>query len=513
MNRFRGVLAALAVLAVVAAACGGDGDDGGGGGTAAGGGGDGGGGDRITIALGSEPTTLDPQARDDGGERAVNDNIYETLVSRDREGALQPLLATAMPTQVDATTWEVKLQEGITFQNGNPFNADTAAFSIERIIDPEFNSEQSSFFEGITGAEAVDPTTVRITTEGPDPVFPARLVTIKMVDPEEAGQDDFAENPVGTGPYTFVQWDRGQQVMLEANEDYWGDAPSIPNVTYKFVEEPGTRLSGLTAGDFDIIQNLLPEDVDRAPKAARVVGIEHPVMVLNTMEGPTADPQVREAMNLAVDKEAIVNDLYGGLATVDNCQTQSPSFFGYNESLEPKPYDPERAKQLIEDAGAAGQTVQIISTSGRWLKDRELTEAVANYWTEAGLQVDVQFFELSEYLDRIFDRSNRPSTYFVSSGNELLDASRQMAAYVDMEGVGASNDDAELTALVRQAAVETDEAARLELYQQITQEVCDESLYAFLINVEDTYGLSERVNWEPRVDAKILVSEMELSGS
>jgi len=499
------ILGTILGLALVAAACGDDGEEGGGSD-----GGDGDGGSSITIALGSEPTTLDPQIREDGGERAVNDNVYETLLARNADGELEPKLAAEMPTQVDETTWEVTIREGIEFHNGEVLDAAAVAASFERIIDPELASEQASFFEGITAIEAVDETTVRFTTEGPDPVFTSKLYWIKVVAPEHSQESDFAENPIGTGPYKFVEWNRGQDLTIEANADYWGDAPEIQEVTYRFVSEAGTRLSGLLSGEFDLITNLLPEDVDRAPKHASVLGLEHPVMILNAMEGATADVRVRQAMNYAVDKEALAEDLYGGFAQIDECQILSPSYTGFNEDLQAYPYDPERAKELIAEAGAEGATVDVVSTAGRWLKDREITEAVAGYWTEAGLTVNVQIFEFDEYLDRLFDRGTRAPAIFVTSSNELLDAARVTASYYNLNGVGASNNDEELASLLEQAATETDEAARDDLYAQATQTACDEAYFSFLLNIEDVYGMSERLVWEPRVDAKLIVSEMSV---
>jgi peptide/nickel transport system substrate-binding protein len=500
--------AVLVLLSLIVAACGSDGDDNEG----SGGNGNGdGGGEEITIALGSEPTTLDPQIREDGGERAVNDNVYETLVARDKDGELKPSLAAEMPTQVDDTHWEVKLRDGIKFHNGVALDAEAVAKSFERIIDPELKSEQSSFFEGIEKIEAVDESTVRFTTKGPDPVFPARLYWIKVIEPGHAEDADFAENPIGTGPYKFVEWQRGQQVVIEANDDYWGDKPTIQKVTYKFVEEPGTRLSGLSAGEFDLITNLLPDDVDRAPKSAHVMGLEHPVFILNSFEGVTADLKVRQAMNLAIDKDSLAKDLYGGFARVDDCQILSPSFFGYNPDLKPYDYDLEQAKQLIDEAGATGKTVTMISTSGRWLKDRELTEAVANFWTEAGLKVDVKIFEFDEYLNRLFDRTTRGPAIFVTSSNELLDAGRQLNAFYHMDGVGGSNKDTAMSAEIDAAAVETDTAKREQMYHEITKNACDQAYFAFLLNIEDVYGMSKQLQWEPRVDAKLIVSEMSLS--
>ncbi len=174
----------------------------------------------VAIAIGSEPTTLDPQLRDDGGERAINDNIFETLMVHATDGALSPGLAASAPTQLGQDMWEVKLREGISFHNGEPFNADAVVYSVNRIINPEFNSEQASFFASITGAEKIDDLTVGISTNGADPILPARLYWMKMVPPGAAEADGFAANPVGTGQYKFVEWDHGNMITLQANEAY-----------------------------------------------------------------------------------------------------------------------------------------------------------------------------------------------------------------------------------------------------------------------------------------------------
>ena len=414
----------------------------------------------ITIILAGEPTTLDPQIRDDGNERAVSDNIYETLMARTPEGELVPGLAAGEPTQVDETTWQFTLREGITFHNGEPFNAESVVASVDRIIDPDFASEQVSFFATISGAEAVDDTTVNILTTEPDPILPARMYWMKMVPATASGDAAFAENPSGTGPYQFVEWVRGDHVTLEANPDYWGDTSNVARVTFRFVPEAGTRLSALIAGDADVITNLQPEDVGSAPQSASVTGLEHPMLIINTTEGATADVRVRQAMNLAVDKQAMADELFGGNATVDQCQILSETFFGYNPDLEAYGYDPDAARALIAEAGAEGATVELIGTSGRWLKDREVVEVVGNFLTEVGLVPEVQIFEFDEYLNRLFG-DIRPPVIYVTSSNELLDADRQLSAYYHLDGIGASNDDAELAGWIDDARSETDVAARV----------------------------------------------------
>ncbi len=465
----------------------------------------------INVAIGSEPSTLDPQLRDDGGERQVNDNIYETLMARTATGELVPGLAAAVPAQVDETTWEFRLREGVSFHNGEPFNADAVVASVARVIDPANNSEQMAYFGTIAGAEKVDDHTVHIKTSGPDPILPSRMYWMKMIPPGYAADGDLAGAPVGTGPYKFVSWNRGTDITLEANADYWDGAPQIDEVTYRFVVEPGTRLSGLMAGEFDVITNLLPEFTSAVPKFAAVPGLETSVFVLGVDNELTSDPKVREALNLAIDRQAMADGLFLGYATVARGHHVNPSAFGFNESIEPYAYDPERARALIEEAGATGKTLQVIGESGRWLKDREQIEAVAAYWAETGLAVDVQIQEFSQYLDSLMGDGPRPDSIFIANSNELLDADREASFIYHMDGAAASNSDAEMAAMIDEARITTDVVKRQELYDAIFQKGHDLNYTVPLFNLQDIYGMSTRMEWQPRADAKLIIKEMSVT--
>ena len=469
----------------------------------------------ITIALGSEPTSLDPHLVDDGGERAINDNVYETLLARTPDGELVPGLAADLPTQLDDTTWQFTLREGVTFHNDEPFNADSVVATVDRMIRliEAGVTDNSGFFGSLTGAEAVDEYTVNITTNGPDGVLPSRMYWLKMVPASAADSDDLSEAAAGTGPYTFVEWVRGERVQLAANPDYWNGAPSITTVDYTFVTESGSRFAGLLSGDYDLITNLSPSDVDRAPQVATAQGQEHPMLILDADEGITADVNVRKALNMAVDKDAIAESLFGGFAVIDQGQILSPSILGFNPDLAPYPYDPEMAAQLIEEAGVAGQTITLVGeSSGRWLLDAELVQAVAGYWESAGLVVDLQLPEFGQYLDVLFDRENRADAIFVSSSNDILDADRQFSTYLQAGGIGSSNSDADMSALIDEGRAEVDATAREGIYQEVNQIAFDQAYLLNIINNEDIYGLSERMQWTPRVDSKLLVSEMSVTG-
>lgn len=462
----------------------------------------------ITVAVSSEPTTLDPQLVDDGSERAVNDNIYETLMARTPSGELIPGLAESMPTQSDSNAWRIKLRPNIKFSNGEPFDADAVVFSVKRNVDPKFGSKQISYFAGITEAKKVDDLTVDVITQGPDPILPSRMYWMKMVPPGAASKSDFAQSPVGTGPYKFVKWTRGSSIQLAKNDGYWGGAPPIDTISYRFIGEAGTRLAGLMAGEFDIISNLLPEFAGRAPKAAVVQGLEQPIMILSAISGITKDERVRQALNYAIDKDAIAVGLYGSHASISQGQLLAPSYFGFDKETKAYPYDLAKAKALLKEAGAQGKTLTVVGPAGRWLKDRELVEAVAQMWTEAGLKVDVKIFEFGEYLKRLFDRNTRADAIFVSNSNELMDADRPLSAYYSLSGPGSSNDDAAMKADIDAARTETDPVKRAALYHKIISHARDKAYFAWLVVLSDLYGTSARLQWTPRTDAKLLVKEM-----
>ena len=470
--------------------------------------------DGITIAIGSEPTSLDPHAVDDGGERAINDNVYETLLSRTAAGELVPMLATALPTAVDDTTWEFDLRDGVTFHDGTPFNADAVVATVNRII--RMSNEKKTdlgIYDVLAGATKVDDDTVRIATKGPDALLSARLTWLKIVAPSAEQQDDISEASNGTGPYVFGSRQTGVSVSLTANPKYWGGAPKIASVTFEFVSEPSTRLAGLKSGKYDLITNLAPAFVKEAPKVAKVLGQEHPVVILNADGGITADKNVRLALNLAIDRATIVDAVYGGFAVVDPGQYLSPPILGFNPAVQAYPYDPDQAKQLIKEAGAEGKTITLVGeSSGRWLNDKDLVELIAGYWTEAGLNVDLQTPEFSAYLDVLFNREARPDSIFVSSSNDILDADRQLTAEFQKDGIEASNSDAEMSALIDQARAELDTTKREALYHQVIQHAHDQAYFVNLVNNEDIYGTSTRLEFTPRVDSKIIVGEMSLAG-
>ena len=470
----------------------------------------------ITIAIGGEPSTLDPLVRDDGNERAVTQSIFETLMGRTPDGKrLYPKLAVAAPKRVSGSAWRFRLRPGIKFTDGEPFNADSVVASVKHVLDPKAASEQVGYLGSLKGARKVNNLTVDILTKGTDPILPSRMYWLRMIPANWKSLPGFAEKPVGTGPYIFSEWARGDHITLTANPSYWGSPkPSIQTVTYKFVPEGSTQLAGLASGSFNLITNLIPEDAKRAPKAIAVRSTEHPIFILNARPGSqvTANAKVRQAMNLAVDKNAIADKLFLGYATVDAGQLLSPSAFGFDPRTKAYGYDVARAKQLIDQAGATGQTVNIVGESGRWLKDRELIESAAQFWRAIGLQVDVKFYAFPQYLNRLFDQKTRPDVIFVSSSNELYDADRPFTTYYEPSGIGASNTDQQLQKWIDSARTELNVNKRTALYHAAIRKARQQAYFVWLVNYQGLWGMSKNLSWQPRSDGFIFVNTMRLAG-
>ncbi len=509
-QRMLGVLVIL-VLAVVAAC--GDDDDGGGAEGATGGGGDDG--DlSVTIALEAEPRTLDAQITQDGQMRRVAENIFERLVDRDLNdpGELVPRLAAELPERIDDTTWEVTLREGVTFHNGEPFNAESAAWSINRELDPEYDSELLSQIETIDRAEVVDEYTIRLITKGPDPVVPSRLYMIQQVPLEYSKDEAFARDPVGTGPYEFVEWVAGDHIDIARYDDYWGEAPQIESARFRFLPENQSRVAGLQSGEIDVAMGIAPESTGDVPQVITLDGLEYPYIRLKNYEGPFQDERVRQAVAYAVNVPEYIETIYDGNASQAQCQTNGPAVFGFNEDLEPYPYDPEMAEQLLAEAGYDGEAARIIAPTGRWLKFEELAEAIQADLRAVGLNVTVEQIQFDPWLTEFIQHPDegQPDGAISSTTNELFDADR-LSSLVGETGAVSSYIDPELEAKLAEARTELDLDVREQAYQDIAVEICEEAANVPMLTFKDIYGAAENLEWTPRIDGTARVEEMTLN--
>jgi peptide/nickel transport system substrate-binding protein len=484
-----------------------------GGGTNTGGKSGGGTSKNIVIALQDEPSTLDPQTAEDGQQFDVTVNINETLLDRknDAETTIYPLLAADMPKQINTTTWEIKVRDGISFTNGEPFNAAAAAYSINRIINPKLNSAQLSIFTGIKNAKAVDDTTLRVTTDGFDPVFDSQMARLTMVPPKASAQKGFASNPVGTGPYMFVRWDRGQDVVIKANPNYWGDTkPTIPQATFRFIGQSNSATAALKTGEVQLATNIPPELTATVPQVISRDGLEFPIVRLKNYAGPLKDPRIRQAMNYAIDKDALAKNLFSGYATVAQCQTLDQADAGFDSSLQAYPYDPAKAKQLLQEAGYHGEPISFLGVTGRWLKDNEMEQAILGYLKAVGMNIKPKIFPFNSYIPQFVKSQSdgQPDAAFVSASNELSDAS-QISSYYAKDGSLSSYVNDSVTNALKQAQTEQDTTKRNQLFSQALTTGCkDDPVDIFTVNLKDIYGAAKDLKFSPYLDGGLRINTM-----
>lgn len=465
----------------------------------------------VTIAVGADLQSLDPHAWQDFPGRMIYGNIYESLLKRTADGQdLEPYLASAMPTQVDDLTWEFELREGVTFADGSTFDAADVVYSIERVTDPEFDSQQLSLFNTIAEVTSVDDHLVRITTEEPDPVLPARMALLLIMPEDGADAAGFPdEELVGTGPYRLAAREPDIRTVIEKRPDYWGDNQAGPDrMVQRVIAESSTRVAALEADEVDVVVQLSPDQTDLVPRVEAVTSTESMLLRLKARSGLLADEQLRDAVNIAIDRRSIVDSLFGGHAQPSKCQIAAPTVFGHNPELEVPEYQPERARQMIQDAGAAGETLELTAFAGRFAKDRETAQSVAQYLTDAGFNVDLEFPSQGTAAQQLLQEQFFPHAFQFSSNTELLDIAKQTQWLVsDGQFSGGSNE--RIDELAAEAASELDRDRRRELYHELAEVACDDASNIYLYYTQDLYGLSPDLDWQPRPDGLIYLTEMQ----
>ena len=468
---------------------------------------------RVTIAVTTEPSTLDPQAVNDRSSRVVTANLFESLLGRDASTALVPVLATGYEV-VDDDTWRFTVREGVTFHDGQALNAQAVADSLNRMLHPDYSTQRDSYIENITVAEVVDEFTVDIHTDGVNATIPLQIAQLPVIAPGTG--DTVGENPVGTGPFVFESWDRGQQITGVRNADYWGEAPSIDAFTVRFIPDKQTSLAALQAGEVDLVLDILPEQVPLVPQALSVPATEYSYLALNALRPDLAPPEIRVAMNLAVDKELIAETLYEGYARPNDAQHLSPGMLGYNPDIGPFPYDPDQAREIMESFGWNEDNplfLEIYAPIGRYLRGVETTQAVATMLNDVGFDTEVRLAEWTRFRAGSRIRGDQPGAYDMRYGwnsNEWFDGARTRNFLV-CGGSSSKLCDELVTDLFEQAGSTTDQELRNILYQRAWARLHENPHAIYLLQQDLIYGATERLDWQPRLDDEYLVTEMSLN--
>ena len=463
----------------------------------------------LTIDLTAEPATLDPALTYDIDGWSVVHSIYDAPVQLGPGGALQMVAAESLE-QVDPLSWDLKLKSGIAFHNGEPLDSSSVAFSVAHIQNPDTAAQIAGNFAVIESVEEVDELTARLHLSAPAPWLPSQLAPwLALLPPRYAGDpaNDFALNPVGTGPYVFKGWERGSSVALERNADYFGgDAKGTPiadAVTFRFVQDGTTRVADLISGTSQIIALVPFDQVPEVESSATMQAVPIAgcafVRVPNDVE-PFTDPRVRKALNHAVDVEGIVASLLGGYGQ-RLANFYVPDGMGFNADLAPHAYDPDLAKSLLAEAGFPDgfQTSMAISTLDRI----DLGQAIAGQLAQVGVQTELQTVEIATFNGQWKDPEAAPLR--LVSWRPMIDPYTLLSLLVSSSGYLSRYNDPDAQKLIDAAAVETDVAKREDLYEQLGDVLFESPAGIYLWNRTAFYGSAANAPaWTPRPDEWLL---------
>ncbi len=458
----------------------------------------------LTIAQAQDPNTWDPISTFLIAWGAVASNMFDGLVLRDEQLTLKPGLATSWEVLDEGMRLRFKLRQGVTFHNGEPFDAEAVRFTMTRLLGPEgAKGPQQSNYTSIGSVEVLDPYTVDIVLKRPDPVMISKLAGYgaMIVPPKytaEKGSAEFGQHPVGTGPFKVTGYENKVSLTLEPSAGHWDGKPKLDKVVYRFIVEPNTQVAELQAGRVDVASNvpiaLIPA-ITASPSLhlLSTTGPTVTVLRFNTANGPTRDERVRRAMVMAVDREAIVKQILQGHAKAVT-SFQSTLSFGFDPAQKPVPFDPAGAKKLLAEAKLPPGTVVSLDFRSNDTTFREVAQAIAGYLTAAGLKAQVRPFEMNLFTNDIIPNGKTGEMFQMGWGGWTFDYDNTAyLMYHSGEHWNPYDKDAGLDAMLEGQRRIADRGEREKALQKIANFVADHALELPLYNVDTYYGVNRRV--------------------
>lgn len=506
----------------------------------------------VVIGLAGDAYSLDPYPLNETITNAINNHLYDSLVSPDANLQPEPSLAETWDISEDAKTWTFNLRKNVKFHNGNDFTADDIIYSFDR------SKEEMSAFKyclsTVESYEKIDDYTVKVVCKDPNALLLAHLKDLMILDKETCeGQNDewIALNPNGTGRYKFVEHVRGDKIVFERNNDFWGKLPDVEKVTFKPITNEGTRTANMVSGSVDFIADVPVRDINMLQSKDNIQIVSQPslrVIYLN-LAGWTDNPskdvdmplkspdgsnpfkniKVREAMYRAINEEEIVEKIMNGYATP--ASTYIPDGFnGYNPDIKRLGYDPELAEKLLDEAGYPRQDdgyrfeVTLDASNDRYINDGEIATAVAGYFEKIGIKVNLNlmsrtiFFTYISGTNKEGDNTHLCMTGWADSGGESalmgLDLVYSMSQDGYMkQGYGGVNrgyyQNPEVDKLVDMAIATADPGERSKIMQKVWKIAADDVSYIPLHFQQDIYAHSKDIKYHPRKDNYIHAWDME----
>jgi peptide/nickel transport system substrate-binding protein len=460
----------------------------------------------LVVGQIAEPQSLDPHVVTAANDFRILVNLYDGLV-RNKSGTLEvePALATDWTISDDGLTYTFNLREGVSFHDGTPFDAEAVKFNFDRMLDESHPFYETgpfplSFnFAAIDEVTVVDETTVEFTLNEPFAPFMSNLAspTGLIVSPAAVEQhgDDFGRNPVGTGPFKFEEWQSNARVVASRNEEYWDGAPPLEAVVFRPITDTNTRVAEMLSGGIDVLLETPPDSIDTFRQDANytvheAIGPHVWYVMLNMKEGPFTDQRVRQAVNYAVNKESLVNDVLQGTAEVANGPTPPAFNWAYNEEVEPYPYDPERARELLAEAGAEGAELKFYVTEGGsgMLDPVPMGTAIQADLAAVGLNVEIETYEWNTFLAEVNPglegKADMAEMAWMTTDPDTLPyLTLRTEAWPERGGFNSSYySNPKVDELLNDARTSTDPEERAQLYKQMQEIVHEDAPWLFVAN-------------------------------
>jgi peptide/nickel transport system substrate-binding protein len=489
------------------------------------------------IGLATAFTAVDPHYHNQSTNFALGRHLFDPLVVRQADGALVPGLATAWRA-LDDRTWEFELRPDVRFHNGDAFTAEDVVASISRVRTVRSPSSYAPYLQSIEAVEVVGPHRIRIRTKAPNPSLLIELSLILIVNKRVGGEaptEDFNRGTaaVGTGPFRFRSYQPGNRLEMERNETYWGPRSAWSEVVLRVMANNTTRVAGLLANDVDLIEAVPPSDLPRlrADSRVRVWEVNGSRLIFIAFQratdrgipqatgpngeplpsNPMADLRVRQALNLAINRQAIVERVMDG-AAVATGQLLPPGSFGYNPDIPTPSFDPARARDLLREAGYPnGLRLGLFGPNDRYINDERILQAVAQSWQRIGVQTEVQAVPWTVFLAHPRPQLPAHLQGALNTTGEASGTLRVILATPDRgTGMGTANRGAysnpQMDALLRRALTTIDDNQREALLREATRVAMEDVAIMPLFNQKNVWASRAGFVYDGRRDELTLAN-------
>ncbi|MGG1573526.1 ABC transporter substrate-binding protein [Fictibacillus sp. NRS-1165] len=472
--------------------------------------------DEIAIATGSDPISLDPRKTWSGPGYSMNAHIFEPLVFRQIDGENVKIVGVLAEKfeNVDPLTWKFTLRKGVKFHNGQPLTPEAVKFTIDSIIDPNYNTPMKTWLRDVDKVTTEGDDVVIIKTKTPTGGLISSLAQVPIVEPGAVKSlgDKYNTEPVGTGPYKIVKYTPNNELLLTRFDDYWGEKAKTKNVRFRIMPESSVRLAALQRGDVQIAETMsadklstIKSDPNLSVSVTKTLRVDF--LSLEFKNKWIANQKFRHALSLAIDRKGLIDNVLAG-TTIPASSVSPPGTIGFDKNLPVYPFDLDKAKQLLKESGYDGSPIKMGAPIGRYAMDKQMGEAIAGMLKKAGVNIQLETLEWSSYIPKT--DTDAYDIWFIGATDFTINPSKHWDGYFNSATSEIGYKNPEVDKLMAEAAQTIDQNKQVELYTKI-QEILYQDLPTLPLYYEpQIIGVRKGINsYKSRIDEYTIVRDAE----